>query len=88
MYDVDEKMLKNLDELEDHPTFYTRFKQPIKMGDKCEKMWIYFLQNFKADLLTKDMYESYSNEGPHGLKYTESYLREHSYSPKKTVKDI
>ncbi|XP_061939617.1 putative gamma-glutamylcyclotransferase CG2811 isoform X4 [Apis cerana] len=86
VYDVDSKMLKKLDELEEHPAFYKRSEENIlfapeskvKSMDKFEevstliKVWIYFLPKFKTSLLEKPMYNSYSNEGSHGLKYCEN----------------
>lgn len=35
--------------------------------------WIYFLKNYRSELLEKPMLESYSNKN--GLTYTERYLR-------------
>ncbi|XP_623476.1 putative gamma-glutamylcyclotransferase CG2811 isoform X4 [Apis mellifera] len=86
VYDVDSKMLKKLDELEEHPAFYKRSEEnvlfapesKVKSMDKFEevstliKVWIYFLPKFKTSLLEKPMYSSYSNEGSHGLKYCEN----------------
>ncbi|XP_033318833.1 putative gamma-glutamylcyclotransferase CG2811 isoform X2 [Bombus bifarius] len=86
VYDVDTKMLKKLDELEEHPTFYERSEEDLliapegktKSSDNFEeistltKVWIYFLPRFRASLLENPMYSSYSNEGSHGLKYCEN----------------
>ncbi|XP_051164418.1 putative gamma-glutamylcyclotransferase CG2811 isoform X2 [Leptopilina boulardi] len=86
IYDVDSEMLKKLDELEEHPNFYIRTEENILLNSQDQniadtilnentnliKAWIYFLPNFKTELLEQEMYSSYSNEGSHGLKYAES----------------
>ncbi|XP_014212003.1 putative gamma-glutamylcyclotransferase CG2811 isoform X2 [Copidosoma floridanum] len=86
VYDVDSKMLKSLDELEEHPNFYVRTEEDVllasenglKKGANFEdigsqtKAWIYILPSFRESLLELPMYSSYSNEGSHGLKYHES----------------
>ncbi|XP_053995506.1 putative gamma-glutamylcyclotransferase CG2811 [Hylaeus anthracinus] len=86
IYDVDTKMLKKLDELEEHPAFYQRSEADVLMAPEAKiktndnfeevgtlmKVWIYFLPKFKASLLEGPMYTSYSNEGSHGLKYCEN----------------
>ncbi|CAK9819518.1 Putative gamma-glutamylcyclotransferase CG2811 [Anthophora quadrimaculata] len=86
VYDVDTKMLKKLDELEEHPGFYERSQDNVlfaseakaKLSENFEevstliKVWIYFLPKFRASLLERPMYSSYSNEGSHGLKYCEN----------------
>ncbi|XP_058798356.1 putative gamma-glutamylcyclotransferase CG2811 isoform X2 [Phymastichus coffea] len=86
VYDVDSKMLKKLDEFEEHPNFYVRAEEDIwlasesnlkngaefeKVGAQC-KAWIYILPKFNESLLELPMYTSYSNDGSHGLKYCES----------------
>ncbi|XP_076240465.1 putative gamma-glutamylcyclotransferase CG2811 isoform X2 [Calliopsis andreniformis] len=86
IYDVDTKMLKKLDELEEHPTFYERSEENVLMASETKikgndnfeevgslmKVWIYFLPKFRSSLLHLPMYNSYSNEGSHGLKYCEN----------------
>ncbi|XP_043288574.1 putative gamma-glutamylcyclotransferase CG2811 isoform X2 [Venturia canescens] len=86
VYDVDTKMLEKLDELEEHPSFYVRTEEEVlmapaanlkpninfeEMGILC-KAWTYFLPNFRPELLDKEMFKSYTNEGSHGLRYGES----------------
>ena len=44
------------------------------------KAWIYILPNFRQSLLQLPMYTSYNNEGSHGLKYCERYLRDPNYN--------
>ncbi|XP_014613992.1 PREDICTED: putative gamma-glutamylcyclotransferase CG2811 isoform X2 [Polistes canadensis] len=86
IYDVDSKMLTKLDELEEHPNFYERTKEDVFMAPESKlkhnkniqevgmltKAWIYFLPKFRSSLLEVPIYESYSNEGNHGLKYGEN----------------
>ncbi|XP_043513682.1 putative gamma-glutamylcyclotransferase CG2811 isoform X2 [Frieseomelitta varia] len=86
VYDVDTQMLKKLDELEEHPTFYERSEENVLIAPEAKakastnfdtistltKVWIYFLPRFRASLLESPMYSSYSNEGSHGLKYCEN----------------
>ncbi|XP_043473920.1 putative gamma-glutamylcyclotransferase CG2811 isoform X2 [Leptopilina heterotoma] len=86
VYDVDTEMLKKLDELEEHPDFYLRTEEHILLDSQDQnisdtilnedtsliKAWIYFLPNFKTELLEQQMFSSYSNNGSHGLKYRES----------------
>lgn len=53
IYDVDSKMLKRLDELEEHPTFYERTEEEVllapeaafKSGKTFEEVYIY-IYNF------------------------------------------
>ncbi|XP_044738391.1 putative gamma-glutamylcyclotransferase CG2811 isoform X2 [Chrysoperla carnea] len=74
IYEVDEKMLKNLDILEDHPNFYERDQYLLKnlQTNETNQCWVYFLKKFQPYLLEKEFYTSYSNNGSHGLKYSES----------------
>ncbi|CAH0717119.1 unnamed protein product, partial [Brenthis ino] len=81
IYEVDETMLEKLDILEDHPNFYIRETDEI-VADKgcCEpetvKCWVYFLKNFRPELLSKPVLESYSASGDHGLPYLERSKRD------------
>uniref|UniRef100_A0A2A4JLL5 Gamma-glutamylcyclotransferase family protein n=1 Tax=Heliothis virescens TaxID=7102 RepID=A0A2A4JLL5_HELVI len=81
IYDVDEKMLQKLDILEDHPNYYVREKDHIVIkslestGEETEKnvlCWVYFLKNFKPELLKRPHLESYSSQGSHGMPYMDS----------------
>lgn len=66
-----------MDILEDHPSFYVREEKQVQdVNDgKLHTAWIYFIKNFKPELLQRQTYESYSNSDSHGLKYVERYLR-------------
>ncbi|XP_015609380.1 putative gamma-glutamylcyclotransferase CG2811 isoform X2 [Cephus cinctus] len=99
IYDVDTKMLTKLDELEEHPSFYVRTEDDVLLSPESEiksgnnfdemaestKAWIYFLPKFKPALLETTMYTTYSNEGSHGLKYAERYLRDTSFNHREEV---
>ncbi|XP_020290420.1 gamma-glutamylaminecyclotransferase C isoform X3 [Pseudomyrmex gracilis] len=63
-------------------------KQP-NIGHVSEiiSAWVYFLPRFKPSLLERPMYEFYSNNGSHGLKYCEKYDRDPSYNHRKEVQD-
>lgn len=99
VYDVDTEMLNNLDELEEHPTFYERTEEEVSLASEkmlrrgetfqkvgeLTKAWIYFLPKFNPRLLEGPMYISYSNNGSHGRKYCEKYVRDPSYDHRKEV---
>lgn len=86
MYEVCDKTLEQLDELEDHPNFYIREIKSIRLkNDNVIDAWVYFLKTFKKELLQKTMYETYSNKGDHGLKYLERYLRNENYKYKDDI---
>lgn len=78
VYDIDDKMLSNLDILEDHPNYYIREIDEIQLLDKesmklkVVKCWIYFLPKFKPELLEYQMFENYTSAGSHGKPYMES----------------
>ncbi|XP_017768517.1 PREDICTED: gamma-glutamylaminecyclotransferase C isoform X2 [Nicrophorus vespilloides] len=88
VYEVDERVLADLDELEDHPNYYCRNEfmvRPLLASDgrsggsstsQIIKMpvWIYFIHNFRPELLERTTYRSYSNNGDHGLKYVSSEM--------------
>lgn len=96
VYEVDDKMLSRLDILEDHPTFYEREIDEIKLiedndnqtnetPEKIVKCWVYFLKKYKPSLLTQDRMIEYSSTGPHGKPYLERYLRDPGYHAKVDV---
>ncbi|XP_054257624.1 putative gamma-glutamylcyclotransferase CG2811, partial [Macrosteles quadrilineatus] len=72
VYEIDDKMLSNLDILEDYPTYYTRRKESILLDDREEHCWTYFLNGHKPSMLQLPMMTSYSSAGDHGLVYMES----------------
>ncbi|XP_048517875.1 putative gamma-glutamylcyclotransferase CG2811 isoform X2 [Dendroctonus ponderosae] len=76
VYEVDDAVLKNLDILEDHPSFYRREEFEVERDDgrepKSDRVWIYSIREFRKELLNKPCLESYSDQGSHGLRYVES----------------
>ncbi|XP_075988294.1 putative gamma-glutamylcyclotransferase CG2811 isoform X2 [Anticarsia gemmatalis] len=87
VYEVDDKMLSKLDILEDHPNYYIREMDDIKVFNQSTnkeeiiKCWVYFLKKFKPELLKRPTMESYSSAGPHQLPYMES-------SNESTIEDL
>lgn len=88
LYEVDDNVLANLDTLEDHPTFYVREEKQVEnvANNTTITAWIYFIKEFKSELLQRQMYESYSNSAPHGLKYVERYLRNESTDYRREIR--
>jgi gamma-glutamylaminecyclotransferase len=80
-------MLRHLDILEEHPTFYTREIEEIELYTKNIRSdcWIYFLKKFKPDLLEQQHFAYYISSGDHGLVYAERYQRDPSYNCKQDV---
>ena len=62
VYSVSEKLLKNLDELERHPTFYTRQEIPVQLNGRTQVMWCYLLQNFRQDFLQRPALRTYDSK--------------------------
>jgi len=87
VYEVNESMLKHLDILEEHPTFYTRELEKIVLcTDDVElESWIYLLKKFKPEMLEREHFADYSSSGAHGLIYSERYQRDPSYNYKQDV---
>ncbi len=72
VYDVDDAMLRILDELEGHPDYYTRDKATVKYltdengtdvsgAGKTEVVQMYFLKHFREELLSADFAEEFDN---------------------------
>ena len=89
VYVVDDVILSNLDILEDHPTFYVREEKTVQYLENDEikhlKVWIYFIKNFKTELLQKQMFQCYSSKGDHGLEYVTRYQRHKTYNYKDDI---
>lgn len=85
LYRVDDKKRDFLDEFESHPRFYERLQTEVLAPDetleggsgeqKMVQCWVYFLKNYKPDMLELEAYPSYDSCGPHGLRYVERYQR-------------
>ncbi|KAL5287592.1 GGACT family protein [Megaselia abdita] len=73
VYEVDEKMMSNLDILEDYPEYYDREKQDIKLSNnEVTSCWLYLIRKFPDELLAKPHLVTYKNTP--AQKYCESYL--------------
>eukprot|EP00092_Neocalanus_flemingeri_P057389 GFUD01068200.1.p1 GENE.GFUD01068200.1~~GFUD01068200.1.p1 ORF type:complete len:156 (+),score=57.77 GFUD01068200.1:70-537(+) len=74
IYEVDEKMLEKLDELEDHPRYYERRIEKVTKVDTKEEMscWIYLLKKYKEEMLSLPMLSNYKSEDDHGRPYVPS----------------
>lgn len=72
-------MFSALDELENHPEFYIRRLEPVEPlrpgMDQPILCWIYFLPDFKTNMLRLPFYSDYSSSGNHGLPYIPRYKR-------------
>ena len=82
IYEVDNKMLQNLDILEDHPKWYIRETRAFKLNIHSESQvhaWVYLLKTFRDSLLQLPFYEEYRSKGPHGLIYCEPSERDPTY---------
>ena len=79
IYEVDQKMLENLDVLEDHPNYYQRRPEKVtKSDDNCEiECWIYTLKKYKEEMLKLPMLSNYNSEDDHGRPYVPRCDREH-----------
>ncbi|XP_075548103.1 gamma-glutamylaminecyclotransferase-like isoform X4 [Dermacentor variabilis] len=81
LYSVDDKMLATLDDFESHPKYYVRSEEDIELltrqlndekTKKKLKAWIYFLKDYREELLQRPYLASYSSKGDHGLEYVPS----------------
>uniref|UniRef100_A0A1Y1K5K6 Gamma-glutamylcyclotransferase family protein n=1 Tax=Photinus pyralis TaxID=7054 RepID=A0A1Y1K5K6_PHOPY len=88
IYEVDDIILKDLDELEEHPTFYVREEHFVKCIDGSEKnmkVWIYFIKQFNQKLLNLPMLDHYTNEGEVQFQYVPRYDRNPEYDIKQLI---
>ncbi|KAK5648443.1 hypothetical protein RI129_003335 [Pyrocoelia pectoralis] len=86
IYEVDENVLKDLDELEEHPNFYIREEHFVRCVSGTEikiKVWIYFIKQFKQELLNLPMLENYTSRCDH--KYVPRYNRNPDYDHKQII---
>lgn len=83
LYSVDDKMLSMLDDFESHPKYYLRTEEDIELTSKSNdektkkrlRAWIYFLKDYREELLQRPYIANYSSKGDHGLEYVPRYLR-------------
>ncbi|KAH9421684.1 hypothetical protein DERP_014959 [Dermatophagoides pteronyssinus] len=79
IYEIDNEMLKFLDEFEGHPQYYTRRQVSISTiitdnddnHQQILKPWTYFLDKFRSEMLQLPMYDDYNSYGDHNLRYVE-----------------
>lgn len=79
VYQVDDRMLKWMDDFEEHPTYYLRSKIQVQMcnslhGDSNEirEVWTYILPKYHEKMLKLPFIKCYDTHGDHGLPYVES----------------
>ncbi|CAI9724072.1 Hypothetical predicted protein [Octopus vulgaris] len=62
VYEVDEKMLKQLDEFELHPDVYKREKISVISNNNSFMSWCYILQRPQPKLLDLKLLDNYNND--------------------------
>ena len=73
VYEVDDTLLKILDDFEGHPDFYHRRLENVEDGNgKVIQCWTYFLPKFKPEMLQLDHLPTYHSKGSHGKPYNPS----------------
>jgi gamma-glutamylcyclotransferase (GGCT)/AIG2-like uncharacterized protein YtfP len=75
VFQVCDRKLAALDELENHPNFYVRTQHKVQMLDdkKIIDVGVYLIPKWKDSLVANgsEMLVSYSSNGSHGRKYAE-----------------
>ena len=73
VYEVDDTLLKILDDFEGHPDFYHRRLENVEDGNgKIIQCWTYFLPKFKPEMLQLEHLPTYHSKGSHGKPYNPS----------------
>lgn len=73
---MNDTVLAQLDDLENHPVLYERQEKPVKLADGKEiTAWIYLFNKYKPEMLDLEFLESYNNAGAHGKMYVPRYAR-------------
>jgi len=64
IFTVDEKMLEELDKLEDYPTWYDRELQDFNIigTSEVEQAWVYIMRSFPEKMLSLPYLRSYKNK--------------------------
>lgn len=64
IYEVNETLLKILDDFEEHPNYYRRREEEIEWKN-CQKIkcWVYFLPKFKEEMLKLEFLSDYNSIG-------------------------
>ena len=71
VYEVDDTLLKILDDFEGHPDFYHRRLENVKDGNgQVFQCWTYFLPKFKPEMLQLGHLPTYHSKGSHGKPYS------------------
>ncbi|XP_067634126.1 troponin C-akin-1 protein [Eurosta solidaginis] len=85
IYEVDYKMLSSLDNLEDCQDVFKREVQDmnIGVGEGTVPCWVYLLQEYPENLLTRPFYASYENSSTH--PYVMRHLRTHKHPPQEDL---
>ncbi|XP_046987112.1 putative gamma-glutamylcyclotransferase CG2811 [Schistocerca americana] len=77
IYEVDERMMKTIDELKSHPNLYCRLQDSVRIFVEDEedvknipvmKCWMYFITDLKRDV-GPVMLRSYHSDGYHGRPF-------------------
>ena len=87
VYEVNDALLADLDELEGYPGYYDRKLVSIKMEKKTEGVdspdvmdcWLYMLNNYKPFMRDLEKYENYDSYGSHGKPYVSRCDREEGW---------
>ncbi len=71
VFEVNDTMLKILDDFEGHPDYYVRREEDVLLDDNTStvKVWIYFLPRFKGSMLQLPFLSNYNSNGDHGRPY-------------------
>ncbi|KAH8415961.1 hypothetical protein KR222_005305, partial [Zaprionus bogoriensis] len=79
IYEVDDRMLNSLDNLEDCEEIYTREKHDmnIGVGEGTVPCWVYLLQKYPEKLLSLPYLSSYENSTSH--PYIQRHRRTHKH---------
>lgn len=78
IYEVDDQMLKFLDEFEGHPGYYRRERISVTSVEKNETLepFVYFLTRYKQSMLELPLLTNYDSYGEHGRRYVERCRRQ------------
>uniref|UniRef100_A0A6P7G465 Gamma-glutamylcyclotransferase family protein n=1 Tax=Diabrotica virgifera virgifera TaxID=50390 RepID=A0A6P7G465_DIAVI len=84
VYEVDNKVLADLDILEDYPNLYKREKFEVRLLDgstSTEEVWIYVISNFLPKLLNEEYYGNYVSSESHGRPFVPRHMRTEGLQP-------
>ncbi|CAG2165497.1 unnamed protein product, partial [Oppiella nova] len=83
IYSMDTTLLNWLDFKESQVLIYKRVEIPVQLPDESIKIiWVYFIMNFKPQLLDLDNFSEYDSYGKHGLAFVGDYDPERdNYDP-------